>query len=87
MRGPDHTEGPVEHPLQLVQAEEQHPIADDQHEDAHEGHQTTLGLVPVQDGVHVGIAESAGNYATDQYGINFNAGSVLTHLFLRRSNR
>jgi len=60
MRSPNHTEGPIEHPLQLVESKEQHPIARYKQEDAHKGHQTALGIVPIQNGIYVGIAKSAG---------------------------
>lgn len=55
---PDNAEGPIEDLLQFVDAKEYHPIADDHYENADKGDQAAHGIVPVQYGIDVGIAES-----------------------------
>lgn len=60
MRRPNHTECPIEHSLQLVESKEEHPVAHNEQEDAHKGHHTAVGIVPIQNGIHVMIAKSEG---------------------------
>lgn len=55
---PDNAEGPIEDLLHFMDAKEQQPIADDHQKNANKSHQTTHGIMPVQYGINIGIAES-----------------------------